>query len=73
MKYLKKFNKEILFFNKIKKYKIGEICKKYNIKNYNINTDGSIDVDEYVDLSDKELTKLPIKFNKVTDNFFLEL
>ena len=60
MKYLKKFNKEILFFNKIKKYKIDEICKQYGIENYTINTDGSIYVDGHVDLSDKELTKLNI-------------
>lgn len=30
---------------------IDKLCKKYNIKNYNINEDGSIDVDGNVDLS----------------------
>ena len=49
---------------------IDEICKKYNIKNYNINTDGSIDVDEDVWLYDKGLTKLPLKFNKVNGFFY---
>jgi hypothetical protein len=49
---------------------IDEICKKYNIKNYNINTDGSIDVDEDVWLYDKGLTKLPLKFNKVNNWFY---
>ena len=44
---------------------INEICKKYNIKNYTINTDGSIDVDGYANLFDKNLKKLPLKFNKI--------
>ena len=35
--------------------KIHDICKKYNIKNYSINTDGSIDVDGNVDLSNQKL------------------
>jgi len=38
---------------------IHKICKEYGIKNYTINTDGSIDVDGYVNLSKKRLTKLP--------------
>ncbi len=42
MKYLKKFNEEILFFDKIKKYKIDKICEKYGIENYTINSDGSL-------------------------------
>ena len=54
MKYLK-----LLFGN------IDEICKKYGIENYTINSDGSIDVNENVDLFDKRLIKLPLKFNKV--------
>ena len=32
---------------------IDEICRKYNIINYTINSDGTIDVDGNVDLSDK--------------------
>ncbi len=73
MKYLKKFNKEILFFNKIKKYKIDEICKKYNIKNYTINPDGSIDVDDGVNLYNYRLAKLPLKFNKVNGYFYCSI
>ena len=61
MKYLKLFEG---FEN------IDEICKKYNIKDYTINTDGSIDVDRHVDLLDKGLTKLPLKFNKVNGSFY---
>ena len=48
---------------------INEICKEYNIINYTINPDGSIDVNENVDLSDYNLTKLPLKFNKVNGFF----
>ena len=48
---------------------IDEICKKYWIKNYTINTDGSIDVDDDVILYNKVLKKLPLKFNKVNGVF----
>jgi len=48
---------------------IHKICKKYGIKNYIINGDGSIDVDGDVDLSNKGLTKLPLKFNNVSGYF----
>ena len=44
---------------------IHDICKKYNITNYSINPDGSIDVDETVYLSGKGLKRVPLKFNKV--------
>ena len=48
---------------------IHDICKRYNIKNYTINDDGSIDVNGSVDLSSKGLTELPLVFNKVTGDF----
>jgi hypothetical protein len=48
---------------------ISLICKKYNIKNYTINSDGSIDVDGNVNLYYMELTELPLTFNKVTGHF----
>jgi hypothetical protein len=48
---------------------IEQICEKYQIKNYTINDDGTIDVDGYVDLIDEELFKLPLTFNKVTGYF----
>ena len=41
---------------------IKSICEKYRITNYTINSDGSIDVDGDVDLSEKRITKLPLKF-----------
>jgi hypothetical protein len=48
---------------------IDSICKKYNIENYTINSDGTVDVNGDVDLSSKGLTKLPLKFGKVTGDF----
>ena len=48
---------------------IEEICKKYGIKNYTINDDGSIDVDGDVYINDEGLTELPLTFNKVTGVF----
>ena len=48
---------------------IDSICQKFGIKNYTINSDGSIDVDGNVDLIDKGLTKLPLKFRNVTGDF----
>ena len=49
---------------------IHTICEKYNITNYTINPDGSIDVDGDVYLTFKRLSKLPLKFNKVSGNFY---
>ncbi len=48
---------------------IHDICKRYLISNYIINSDGSIDVDGNVNLEYNELTKIPIKFNKVSGWF----
>ena len=48
---------------------IETTCKKYNIKNYTINTDGLVDVNGDVFLYNKGLTKLPLKFGKVTGYF----
>ena len=48
---------------------IHDICKKYNITNYTINDDGSIDVDGDVYLCNKGLTELPLTFNKVSGDF----
>ncbi len=48
---------------------IHKICEKYNIKNYIINPDGSIDVEGDVFISNKNLDKLPLKFNYVSGVF----
>jgi hypothetical protein len=49
---------------------IHKICKEYSIENYIINGDGSIDVDGNVNLFNKVLTKLPLKFNHVSGFFY---
>jgi hypothetical protein len=49
---------------------IHDICKKYNIKNYTINDDNSIDVNGDVYLQRNKLTKLPLRFRNVTGNFY---
>jgi len=48
---------------------IDSICKKYSIENYTINSDGTVDVDGNVYLSDSRLIKLPLKFGNVTGDF----
>ncbi len=48
---------------------IHNICEKYNIKNYIINSDGSIDVDGNVNLFNTNLIKIPLKFNRITGYF----
>ena len=48
---------------------IHDICKRYRIKNYTINPDGSIDVNGSVNLSGRGLTELPLTFNRVIGYF----
>lgn len=66
MKHLESFN----FFKKLfDKREINKICKRYDINNYTINSDGSIDVNGNVYLYYKGFTKIPLKFNKVSGSF----
>ena len=48
---------------------IESICEKYDITNYTINLDGSIDVNDDVYIYFRNLFTLPLKFNKVTGCF----
>ena len=48
---------------------IHNICREFNIQNYTINPDGSIDVDGDVRLIYMGLDKLPLRFNRVSGNF----
>ena len=66
MKYLKSYK---IFENIQTDEEIHELCRKYNIKNYTINEDKSIDVDDNVYLVDYGLTKLPLKFRNVSGVF----
>jgi hypothetical protein len=54
----------------INEQEIHDICKRYLISNYTINPDGSIDVDGDVSIANGRLTKLPLKFNKVSGDFY---
>ncbi len=61
----------------IKSYKIFESIdlelkkelKKSSITKYNLNEDGSIDCDQNVNFINRNITELPIIFNKVNGNF----
>ena len=55
--------------NQQTKEEIDSICQKYSIENYTINDDGTVDVDDDVYLYNKGLTKLPLKFGKVSGFF----
>ncbi len=50
-------------------HEIHTICKKYEIKNYTINLDGSIDVVDSVYLNGRNLTEIPLQFNYVWGSF----
>ena len=67
MKHIKLFESFIGFPNT--EEDINRICEKYDIKNYTINDDMSIDVDGDVNLANRGLGKLPLKFNRVRTNF----
>lgn len=49
---------------------IDRICKEYGIYNYTINADESIDVLGGVQLIERRLKELPIKFNYVSGYFY---
>jgi hypothetical protein len=63
MKYIKLFEN---FSENLEK-----TVRKLGITGYTINDDGSVDVDGDVDLSNRYLTKIPVKFGKVTGNFYM--
>jgi hypothetical protein len=48
---------------------IEKICNEYNITNYSINPDGTIDVNGDVEIINGLITKLPIRFNRVNGYF----
>jgi hypothetical protein len=58
-------------FIKESKEDIHSICRRYDIRDYTINfEDGTADVDGDVYLIMKKLTKPPLKFGKVSGDFF---
>ena len=50
-------------------HRIEKILDDFNIINYTINSDESVDVDGSVDLSFKNIHRLEVQFNKVIGNF----
>jgi hypothetical protein len=48
---------------------VESICKEFNITNWTMNTDGTVDVDGDVYMQNNGLSKIPIKFGKVTGHF----
>ena len=61
--------KYVKLFENFKKKDIHAICKKHGIKKYTINPDGSIDVDDVVELLHINMEELPIKFGRVSEYF----
>ncbi len=61
--------KHLKLFESFGKKDIHKICKEFGIYNYTINEDDSIDVNGDVDLYDKNLNSLPLKFRNVSGHF----
>lgn len=65
MRYLKKFRS----LNESTYDEIAAICSGYSIHNWTLNKDGSIDVDGDVNICDRSLFKIPLRFRNVTGGF----
>ena len=63
MKYLK-------LFESMTRKEVKEICYKYRINNWTLRPDGLVDVDGNVNILSQNITKLPLRFGKVTGDFF---
>jgi hypothetical protein len=61
--------KKLQIYDELISRYIDSICEKFKIDNYTVNEDGTVDVDGDVELSDKGLKKLPLKFGRVTGHF----
>lgn len=48
---------------------VSDICERYRIKNWSLNSEGLVDVDGSVVLSFNDLIKLPLNFGKVRGYF----
>ena len=49
---------------------VTPICDGYRIKDWTLTKEGRVDVDGWVKLEDKELTSLPLRFGRVSKNFY---
>jgi hypothetical protein len=52
---------------------ISYICDGYGIRNYTINDDFSIDVDDDVYLNNSGIPEIPLIFNKVSEGFYCDV
>ena len=48
------------------------ICDKYGIENWTLNSEGLVDVDGSVDLEDRYLIRLPLRFEWVSGAFYCD-
>src|SRR5574343_17400 len=55
--------------SKFNEFNIHEVCREYGIRNYTI-SNGLVDVDGDVDLSGRQLDRLPLNFGKVAGDFY---
>lgn len=72
MKYLKLYESNNIEKDYLKSL-INIVCEIYRIDNYTINDDYSIDVHGRVDLSNKELYEIPLKFNNIYGDFLINM
>jgi hypothetical protein len=49
---------------------IERLCNEYGIRNWTINSEGLVDVEGYVYLGQKQLSKIPINFGRVSGGFY---
>ena len=66
MKYIKRIDE---FFGLFKS--VEDKLKEFGIKNYTINNDGTVDVDDSISFFGEHLTKIPFRFGIVTGNFHI--
>lgn len=65
------FGSSYINIKELDPHHIRKICSIYDIKGFKINPDLSINVKGDVDLSDKNLYSMPLKFSRVEGNFWI--
>lgn len=53
----------------LEKRKVSKILEELNIENYHINDDLSVDVNGSVNISEENITKIPVQFNFINGDF----
>jgi hypothetical protein len=53
------------------KEKIIEICNEFDLIDYHVNEDGTVNVDDMVVIYNKNITHIPINFGVVGGDFFI--